>query len=153
MSYQISIPREAFLHQVRSTDRDDQGQPVRRFRAEGGEPIRDRLRRAQAGEALILGSYGPFAQPGPFRELGPVYVAAEPSGEPLPTTLTALVDRGYFTQPFVLRKYDASGDLVKAEVVALGDAETRLRVYLSGAAFVDARFTAFGCWAARFSPT
>ena len=71
MSYRISTPSSEFLTRVRSTARDDQDQPVRRFVAEGGEPVRDRLRRAVAGEALILASYRPFDQVSPFRELGP----------------------------------------------------------------------------------
>ena len=150
MSYRISTPRPEFVARARAEGKDDQDQPVRRLVAEGGEPLRDLLRRARPGEAILLGSYCGFTQPGPFREYGPIYVSAAAS-EAAPGSIAAIVDRGYFPSPFVLRAYAADGDIARAEIVAPDQAEARLAVLLDGAAFVDARFAAFGCWAARFS--
>ncbi|HEU4888644.1 MAG TPA: DUF1203 domain-containing protein, partial [Thermoanaerobaculia bacterium] len=53
-----AIP-ESFLQRVRSEGIDDLGQPVKHVIAQGGEPCRDVLRRATAGEPLILASFTP----------------------------------------------------------------------------------------------
>lgn len=73
-----------FLRRVREEGRDAQDQPVKRVRAKGGEPCRDVLRRAREGEELLLASFSPFTQPGPYKEFGPVFVLASPSDEPVP---------------------------------------------------------------------
>ena len=70
MKYQITPIRKDFLIKVRESGIDDQNQPIVHFIAEGGEPCRDVLRRAVAGEELILASYCPFSKPGPFKEYG-----------------------------------------------------------------------------------
>ena len=71
----------AFLKRVRLEGLDDLGQPVKRVTAQGGEPCRDVLRRARKGEELILASFSPFTNPGPFHEFGPVYVLANESSD------------------------------------------------------------------------
>ena len=72
---------ELFLQRLRSAGIDDLGQPVKRLVAEGGEPCRVVLRRARAGERLILASFTPFTAPGPYKEYGPVFVLADSKGE------------------------------------------------------------------------
>src|SRR6266852_6401185 len=73
----------AFLNRVRIEGLDDLGQAVKHVEAEGGEPCRDVLRRAQPGEKLILASFTPFTKPGPYHEYGPVFVLAEDGNEPV----------------------------------------------------------------------
>ena len=70
-----------FLQRVRTEGLDDQGQAVKRVIAQGGEPCRDVLRRATAGEELILASFTPFSKPGPYKEYGPIFVLAQSADE------------------------------------------------------------------------
>ncbi|MDI1460736.1 DUF1203 domain-containing protein [Catellatospora sp. KI3] len=66
---------------------DDARRPPRlSVDAEGGAPLRCCLRRSRAGETLALVSYAPLrrwaadtgADPGPYDEVGPVFIHAEP---------------------------------------------------------------------------
>ena len=69
MKIQIAPLPEEFLTRVRTQGIDDLGQPVKRLvSVEGGEPCRDVLRRALPGEELILASFSPFGQVGPYHE-------------------------------------------------------------------------------------
>lgn len=155
MSFQIAPLPQDFLDRVRHQGIDDQGQPVQRFRsAEGGEPCRDVLRRARPGEELILASYCPYAASGPFRELGPVYVLAEPSGEPvahdrLPASGTGPTD--YFGDQLVLRAYGHDESIRDASLVTGAEASEAADRFLGSpdVAFVQARFPTYGCFACR----
>src|SRR3954454_16669861 len=102
-----------FLHRVRTLGVDERGQPVPRLIAKGGEPCRDVLRRAQPGEELILASFSPFTQSGPYKEVGPVFLlenVREESTEPhaFPTT------QGYLRERFVLRVYSSDESILDA---------------------------------------
>src|SRR4051794_38272142 len=70
-----------FLRRARTAGIDDLGQNVKRVVASGGEPCRDVLRRATAGEELILASFSPFEKRGPYKEYRPVFVLARDSPE------------------------------------------------------------------------
>jgi Protein of unknown function (DUF1203) len=151
----IPLP-QSFLDRVRQQGLDDQGQPVERFvSTEGGEPCRDVLRRARPGEELILASFSPFAQAGPYREFGPVFVLANPSNE-MP------VDRGfptageepeaYFKERLVLRAYSRDERIVRAEMVEAAEAPDvaqRLLLAAPEVTFLHARFPTYGCFACR----
>jgi hypothetical protein len=72
---------------------DDAGRPPRQVaNAEGGAPLRCCLRRSLPGEPIVLVSYAPLrrwaaagdADPGPYDELGPVFVHASPCEGPGP---------------------------------------------------------------------
>ena len=150
----LPIP-EDFLTRVRRNGVDDQGQPVKRFFSQqGGEPCRDVLRRARAGEEVILASFCPFSQPGPFKEFGPIYVLANPSHEPV--TRDALpLPRGnaedYFGAQFVLRAYNQKQEIIAAALVTAEGATAKAEQFLQTpeVAFVHARFPTFGCFACR----
>lgn len=143
--------REAFLDRVRGSGLDDLGQPAVRFRsAQGGEPLRDQLRRAAPGEAVLLGSASLFDAPSPFREFGPVYVSAE-----LVRVRRApemLFQSDYFRTDLVLRRYDQRRWIAAASRVTKQEAPARIEEWLSSAdtAFVDARFSEYGCFGCRF---
>lgn len=154
MKIQITPVREDFLVKVRKYGLDDQNQPVERSIAKGGEPCRDVLRRARAGERLALASYCPFSLPGPYKEYGPVFVLAERSRDeaaldemPLP--------RGeptdYLGEQFVLRAYDAGERIVDAMLSTPETCQRDLeRLFRApDATFVLVRFPAYGCYALR----
>lgn len=128
-----SIP-QSFLDRVRSEGIDDLGQPVKRLVAAGGEPCRDVLRRARAGEELILASFTPFSKPGPYKEYGPVFVLAD-----------------YLREQFVIRAYSAEEEIIDAVMVsAPAIEETVDRFFQSaGTAFLHVRFPTYGCFAMR----
>lgn len=153
-THQVVPLRSGFLARVRDAGRDDQDQPVVRFRAEGGEPLRDVLRRALPGEEIILASYCPFERPGPFREYGPVYVSVA-GGAPETDWLFTRRDEpalDYFRQQLTLRAYGHTGAIVDAAIVDFAAAPEQLERFLAAerTAWVDARFPVFGCFAARF---
>jgi Protein of unknown function (DUF1203) len=150
MNIRIAALPDSFLHRVRAEGVDDQGQPVRRMIAAGGEPCRDVLRRAQPGEELILASFSPFAQPGPYREFGPVFVLAHAAAD-ASDRATLPTASGYLRERFVLRAYSREESILDAELVTPADAEATLARFLGrdDVAFVHARFPTYGCFALR----
>jgi hypothetical protein len=134
----------AFLERVRREGIDDLGQPVKRLLAEGGEPCRDALRRAEPGEELILASFTPFSKPGPYREYGPVFVLA--SGEPR----SSLGD-GYLRERFVIRAYSHDEAILDAAMVTHDEADETISRFFAtqDTAFLHARFPTYGCFACR----
>lgn len=138
-----AIP-DRFLQRVRNEGLDDLGQPVKRVVAEGGEPCRDVLRRANAGEELILASFTPFSKAGPYKEYGPIFVLAQPSGE-------SVLASDYLREQFVIRAYSAAEEIIDAAMVKKGElAETAERFFASQeTAFLHVRFPTYGCFALR----
>ncbi len=156
MNIHLQPVPEDFLHRVREVGLDDQGQPVRRMRARGGEPCRDVLRRAHPGEELILASFSPFARSGPYKEFGPVFVLANASGETVRRDALLPVSSDtstYFRQQFVLRAYDRDGAIFDAALVERETATDVLERFLAldEIDFVDARFPTYGCFACRIT--
>ena len=119
------------------------------MRAEGGEPCRDVLRRAEPGEELILASFSPFAKSGPYKEFGPFLLANE-SAETIDRN-TLPIEHGYLRERFVLRAYSHEESIVGAEMLTPDDAGNALEKLLAspGVAFVHARFPTYGCFALR----
>jgi hypothetical protein len=154
MKYQITPIRNDFLMKVRESAIDDQNQPVVYITAEGGEPCRDVLRRAIAGEKLILASYCPFYKAGPYKEYGAVFVLANQSNEavnygslPLPTNL----QNNYFGDNFVLRAYDNDETIHDARLITSENADQTIADFFehTKVKFIIARFAAYGCYALR----
>lgn len=150
--FSITPIRHAFLRQVRQTGLDDLGQTVERHVAQGGEPCRDVLRRAQAGEALMLASYCPFELASPYREYGPVFVLAADSLEsPDYQSLPTVGENPYFGASFVLRAYSSRERIVDAKLSSPAHAKNDIEAFFACAdvAFILARFPTYGCYACR----
>jgi hypothetical protein len=149
MNIQIAPISQSFLDRVRNEGIDDLGQPVRRLVAEGDEPCRDVLRRARAGEELILASFSPFREVGPYHEYGPVFVLANPDESEV--RRDGLPTDGYLRERFVLRAYSPKEEILDAAMVTPGEAEETLQRFLERPeiAFVHARFPVYGCFALR----
>lgn len=151
----ITTIRSVFLQRVREQGIDDLGQVVEHHIAKGGEPCRDVLRRARPGEALILASYCPFARVGPYREYGPVFVLAEPSGEKVDldrlSASPIAAEQAYLGAQFVLRAYSDEERIIDACLSSPEKAESDLeRLFaLPKIAFVLCRFPTYGCYALR----
>ena len=150
MQINIAAVPAAFLDRARNEGIDALGQPVRRMTAEGGEPCRDVIRRAQAGEELILASFSPFGEEGPYREFGPVFVLADASEEGVAREALP-VTQGYLRDRFVLRAYSSREEILDAAMVTPAEAEATLVGFFAKpeVAFVHARFPLYGCFACR----
>lgn len=142
---------QAFLDRVRNEGIDDLGQPVKHVVAAGGEPVRDAMRRAEPGEALILASFSPFTVAGPYREFGPVFVLANPDAHDRAATRDALPANGYLRERFVIRAYSAEESIVDAQMVTPTDANSTVEQLLGrdDVAFLHLRFPTYGCFALR----
>lgn len=141
---------DTFLARVRAGT-DDQGQPVERHVAQGGEPLRDCLRRAVPGEAILLASYCPFTVAGPYKEHGPVFVSASPQIAPRLDALPVDGEQPYLGASFVLRAYSREERIVDATLTTASSASHDLDAFLArdDVAFVLVRFAAYGCYALR----
>lgn len=62
---------------MRDAGQDEMGNKWQLRVAEGGEPLRCCLRKAQADEDIALICYSPWTQPSPWLEAGPVFVHYE----------------------------------------------------------------------------
>jgi hypothetical protein len=139
--------------------RDDAGRPARPYAdTEGGSPLRCCLRRIRPGERVALVSYAPLrrwardcgAEPGPYDEVGPVFVHAEPCAGPDGSGCP-----GWLTEARrVLRAYDAEGQILGGRLMEADPAsgpvaaESALAEMLAdpGVAVVHGRAVEFGCF-------
>jgi uncharacterized protein DUF1203 len=140
---------QTFLDRVRGEGVDDLGQPVKRLVAEGGEPCRDVLRRARAGEQLILASFTPFEKAGPYKEYGPIFVLAEASDEAV--LRDGLPRAGYLREQFVVRAYSSEEEIDDAALIRADAFDETVERFLGSpaTAFLHVRFPAYGCFAFR----
>ena len=154
MKYTVLPVRPDFLDKVRNLGIDDQNQPVELQTAIGGEPLRDVLRGAKAGEKIILASYCPFSKTGPYREYGPIFVLANTSDEHVNNTTLPLptgAQTDYLGHTFVLKAYCDEERIVDAKLTTPAQAESDLQAFLSNdnVSFVMARYAAYGCYSFR----
>jgi len=152
MNIVAAIP-DRFLHRVRTEGLDDLGQPVKRLIAKGGEPCRDVLRRATAGEELILASFTPFSKAGPYKEYGPIFVLAHAADAVI--RRDALPQAGgptdYLREQFVIRAYSADEEILDAALVKAPELATNVDRFFASpeTAFLHVRFPTYGCFALR----
>jgi hypothetical protein len=125
----------------------DAGVPtaVRRV-AEGGEPCRRCLRRASAGEPLLLLGYDPFLVRSPYAGSGPVFVheRCDDDGTGVEQVRGSVLS---------VRAYDEDAMLLDAEVMPGEALSDRAAELLDGeAAFLHVHFAGPGCFAFRVDP-
>lgn len=107
------------LARTRAAGADEEGNRLVRFPAVGaGEPLRCCLRHARPGEPIALISHSPMATRSVWREVGPVYVHADPcdgwgAGAGLPPELAL--------GPRVLRTYGPDGAMDYDHLTVVGD--------------------------------
>jgi hypothetical protein len=139
--------------------RDDAGNPPRPMTDdEGGSPLRCCLRPIRPGERVALVSYAPLrrwaretgAEPGPYNELGPVFIHAEPCAGPADAGYPAAVHGSRR----VLRAYSADGRILGGRLTEpeeVGSPESAASV-VAGAfadpdvALLHVRAVEFGCF-------
>jgi Protein of unknown function (DUF1203) len=156
--YQLRAIGPEALAQLR--ERDDAGRLPRIVTDEdGGSPLRCCLRPATPGELLALVSYAPLrrwarqdagADPGPYDELGPVFIHPEPCQGPDGAGFPASLARSHR----VLRAYSADGRILGGQLVepdladpaASYDAALATLFSQPEVAFVHVRAVEFGCF-------
>jgi len=138
---------------------DDAGHPPRLMTDEGGgRPLRCCLRASKPGERIALASYAPLRQwaaeagadPGPYDEVGPVFIHPDPCDGPSGTGYP----EDFVGWPRMFRAYRAdaaimSGRLACADEVGDIAAAHRLISEIfadSQVAVVHARAVEFGCF-------
>lgn len=153
ISFTVRPLSDEFATRIRRTLRDDYNRSVSITIAQGGEPLRDQLRRASPGERIILCSHQTVPLPSPFAETGPVFIAAEPAA-PAPLGRDELPP-GYFPRTLALRAYDGRDCITDSAVCEPAAAPGKIREFLGRAAvaYVHARFAGHGCYACRFDRT
>jgi len=143
------LPDE-FSRRIRQTLRDDFNRHLTISVAKGGEPLRDQLRRASAGERIILCSYQAVSLPSPFAAIGPIFISAEPVSPSAfwPDELPP----GYFLQTLALRAYDKQDCITDSTVCEPAAAPEMIREFLGRAdvTHLHASFAGHGCFACRF---
>ena len=138
---------------------DDAGAPPRLVTDDaGGSPLRCCLRRSAPGERIALVSYAPLrrwaretgADPGPYDEVGPVFICRERcagwAGRGFPAELAG--------SPRMLRAYAADGRILYGRLMAADETSDEtavirvMREVLADprAALVHARAVEFGCF-------
>jgi hypothetical protein len=125
----------------------------------GGSPLRCCLGRSKPGEAVGLVSYAPLrrwaaqtgARPGPYNEVGPVFIHLDDCGGAAPEVARGEFPEGVRGKRRVLRAYNAAGSILGGRLVeedgdpAIEDALEE--VYLDPAvAVVHVRAVEFGCF-------
>jgi hypothetical protein len=151
-SYDVRPIAPAVLDVLRV--RDDAGREPR-FVADtdGGSPLRCCLRPSRPGERLALVSYAPLrrwaaetgADPGPYDEVGPVFIHPEPCAG----TAAAGYPEALRDSRRMLRAYAADGHILLARLIEPdGQAEAELGALFADpdVAVVHARALEFGCF-------
>jgi hypothetical protein len=140
-------------------ERDDAGNPPQlRTDNEGASPLRCCLRPVRPGERVSLVSYAPLrrwardtgVKPGPYDEVGPVFIHAEPCAGPAAPGYPESLAGGNR----VLRAYSAAGTILGGRLLQAGPAHDAAAAEAVLAemfadpqvALVHARALEFGCF-------
>jgi hypothetical protein len=130
---------------------DDGGNPIEPFvDDDGGWPLRCCLQESAAGERLAIIAWSPFEWSGPYREIGPVAVHADPCAT-ISVELTQLPD-ALDARPMVLRPYSHDHRIVYELVTHLPEgggvgAHVERLLDHPGVAEVHGRNWTGGCYA------
>src|ERR1700677_1330402 len=152
MSFQITgLDAGPFRRFYGLSDDELQSFGVKRLIADArpGFPDRIELRDVERGEALLLLNYLHQPADTPYRASHAIFVRewAETPYRAVDETPEVL-----WTRPISLRAFDASGDMVDADlVIAGGDLEPTVERLLANpeAAYIHAHYAKRGCYAAR----
>ena len=130
-SYELRAIAPEVLRSLR--EKDDAGNCWPRVVVDegGGSPLRCCLGRSKQGEAIGLVSYRPVrrwaeetgAEPGPYDELGPVFIHLEDCGGPAGASASGVVPEfpeGVRGERRVLRAYGADGSILGGRLVQAG---------------------------------
>ena len=157
-TYHVQAIAPATLDSLR--DLDDAGNPPRVVVDEGGgSPMRCCLGRAKPGETIALVSYAPLrrwaqqtgATPGPYSEVGPVFIHVDDCGGVAPEVARGVIPEGVRGANRVLRAYSKAGSIIGGRLVQAGQGpqieDALAEVYTDPeVAAVHVRAVEYGCF-------
>ena len=150
-AFRIVPIAQAVADQVRETRSDGHGnsgiEPTRADEPRGF-PCRVCLQEARVGEEVLLFSYSPFERPVPYRNLGPVFVHAQPC---MPYGAQAAVPDLMRRRMLALRGYDSNDRMVECDVVEGAALESMIERFLgnAGVSYIHAHNARAGCFVCR----
>ncbi|MDP9239660.1 MAG: DUF1203 domain-containing protein [Actinomycetota bacterium] len=147
MDLQINALPADELRRIRAQSSDDHGNPYTvRVDETGGAPLRCCLRDSRPGERIALIAYAPLGRPGPYDEVGPVFVHAEEcSGYADPHRYP----EEFRARPQVFRTYRADGSISGGRLVQPDDDLERAAAELLAdpdVVVVHSRNIVYGCY-------
>ena len=140
------VPLSAELAQrIRRTLTDDFGNRLAVWHCDSPAPCRSCLRLSQVGEPLIVFAHRPFDFDGPYAEVGPIFIHADPC-EPYADARRFPPD--FATRCLTMRGYNDRGTIQTAELSQPGEPEATLaRLFADERVrFVHVRNPAWGCY-------
>ncbi len=152
MNFRIEALPTSIAELARSSSHDDYGNALApEVQPSPGNPCRHCLRRARAGERLLLFSYSPLERQTPYKEVGPIFVHADGCSR-YELANEFPVD---FLGPIVLRAYDTEQRICDVSVVTDATNAERATALLAKqrVAFVHARSYTHGCYLFRLDRT
>jgi hypothetical protein len=144
----VAIPSDV-AQRARQTLRDDFGHGLAVTLA--AAPCRHCLRIPKQPQAMILLSYQVLPDTGPYAEIGPIFIHAEPC-ERYAALTTFPQDFG--SRPLVLRAYDSTGSIVDAVVSDPGNAERDAVAFFENPSIeeVHVRHVSYTCFDFKIVP-
>ncbi len=147
ITFTVSAIRPSDLERIRSRGVDDFGNPLELTinQHESGTPLRCCLRDAAIGEPVTLIAYQPADRGGPYAEVGPVFIHAEPCSGYLQTDA---YPEGFRRRRQLFRAYGPTGRQVHNQIVEPGDQEAVIEDLMSRADvdFIHSRNVLAGCY-------
>lgn len=120
--FRVQAVPAAVLERIRAAGRDDFDNPLVPITDEvGGSPMRCCLQPSAPGDLAYLISYRPFTSPGPYAEVGPVFVHAESCPGYSATDRYPDGFRDWPTMIFRPYRYDGA---IGYDAIRMGDAAT-----------------------------
>jgi hypothetical protein len=145
--FRVGAIAAAELDRIRANGVDDFGNPLtpRVVRRSGDTPLRCCLREADAGERVVLVAYRPSDVGGPYAEVGPVFVHAQPCDGYAPS---GRYPEGFRHRQQLLRAYDERGRQVENVIIDGVRAEFAIDDLLNrrDVAFIHSRNVLAGCY-------
>ena len=138
----IAIPDD-LAARVRATLRDDCGHV--RVPRDVAAPCRVCLRVPSEPEPMLLLSYSPLADTGPYAETGPVFIHVRDCSR---YSEESSFPADFAARPLVVRAYSHEGEIADALVAGPGEGEGAVRRFLQNRAIAEVhiRHTSYTCY-------
>jgi hypothetical protein len=143
----VSAIPPSSLDRIRARGIDDFGNPVNAFVSNDHDetPLRCCLREASPGESVALIAHQPSARGGPYAEVGPVFIHAQPcDGYPS----VHVYPQAFRHRRQLFRAYDSAGRQVHNQIVEPSDVDSVIGDLLgrSDVDFIHSRNLLAGCY-------
>ena len=146
-NFTVSAIPPSYLGRIRASGYDDFGNPLTAFVSQGVDetPLRCCLREAGVGELVALIAYQPSDRGGPYAEVGPVFIHAEPCEG---YQKSNRYPEGFRHRRQLFRAYGFDGRQVHNQIVEPADAESAITDLFQrpDVGFIHSRNMLAGCY-------